>query len=78
MTKVMVSMPDDLLPEIDAHVRCTKGSRGAFLATAERHELERRDPEAIHAAVERFRRRFVDVGEFDSTAAVRELRDGRR
>ena len=74
----MVSMPNDLLAEIDAQVRRTKGSRSAFLATAARHELERCDPEAIHAAVERSRRRFADVGEFDSTAAVRELRDGRR
>lgn len=78
MAKVMVSLPDDLLAQIDAQVRRTKGSRSALLATAARHELERRDPEAIHAAVERSRQRFADVGEFDSTAAIRRQPDGLR
>jgi metal-responsive CopG/Arc/MetJ family transcriptional regulator len=78
MAKVMVSLSDDLLEQIDDEVRRRGGSRSALLAGAVRTELERRDPDAIQAAVERSRRRFADAGAFDSAAAVRAERDGRR
>ncbi len=78
MAKVMVSLPDDLLARIDEEARRRSGSRSALLATAARAELQRQDPDAIRAAVERSRRRFADVGEFDSAAAVRAERDARR
>ncbi len=78
LAKVMVSLPDDLLARIDEEARRRSGSRSALLATAARAELARRDPDAIRAAVERSRRRFADVGVFDSTAAVRAQRDARR
>ncbi len=77
MAKVMVSLPDDLLARIDDEVRRRQGSRSALLATAARHELDRRDPEAMRAAVERSRRRFVAAGPLDAAAIVRDQRDQR-
>jgi Arc/MetJ-type ribon-helix-helix transcriptional regulator len=77
MAKVMVSLPDDLLALIDDEVRRRQGSRSALLATAARRELDRRDPEAMWAAVERSRRRFAAAGGFDAAAVVRDQRDQR-
>lgn len=77
MAKVMVSLPDDLLALIDDEVRRRQGSRSALLATAARHELDRRDPEAMRAAVERSRRRFAAAGGFDAAEVVRDQRDQR-
>ncbi len=78
MAKVMVSLPDDLLTRIDEEVRRRAGSRSALLATAARHELDRRDPDAVRAAIERSRLRFADAGAFDSAEVVRAERDARR
>ncbi len=78
MGKVMVSLPDELLARIDEEARRRDGSRSGLLATAARHELDRRDPDAIGAAVERSRRRFADSGVFDSAEVVRAERDARR
>lgn len=78
MAKVMVSLPDDLLARIDEEVRRRSGSRSALLAVAAQHELERRDPDAIRAAVQRSRQRFAGAESFDSAEAVRAERDARR
>jgi metal-responsive CopG/Arc/MetJ family transcriptional regulator len=78
MAKVMVSLPDDLLQQIDTAAQHRSTSRSAFLATAARRELMRRDPEAMAAAIARSEQRFEQSGGFDSAQLVRADRDARR
>lgn len=78
MSKVMVSLPDDLLALLDAEVKRRSTSRSALLATAARRELARQDPADLAAAIERSERRFSGVGSFESADLVRSDRDNRR
>ena len=78
MSKVMVSLPDDLLAQLDAEVKRRSTTRSALLATAARRELARRDPAELTAAIERSERRFRDAGTFESSDVVRSDRDKRR
>lgn len=77
MAKVMVSLPDDLLKSLDAEVVRRSTSRSALLAAAVRRELERRDPEAVAAAIARSRERFRRAGALESAELVRADRDAR-
>jgi hypothetical protein len=77
MSKVMVSLPDDLLAEIDAEVLRRSTNRSALLAVAVRRELARRDPADVAAAIERSERRFDRAGNFESADLVRSARDER-
>lgn len=78
MSKVMVSLPDDLLARVDAEVRKRSTNRSAFLAAAAARELERRDPAVVSMAIERSRQRFARAGSFESAAVVRAGRDQAR
>jgi len=78
MSKVMVSLPDDLLAQLDAEVKRRSTSRSALLATAARRELARRDPADLAAAIERSERRFRGAGSFESADLIRSDRDDRR
>ena len=78
MSKVMVSLPDGLLAELDAEVKRRGTSRSALLADAARRELARRDPVGLAAAIERSERRFREAGSFESADVVRIDRDDRR
>lgn len=78
MSKVMVSLPDDLLAAIDAEVKRRSTSRSALLASAARRELARQDPASLTEAIERSERRFRNAGSFESADLVRSDRDARR
>jgi hypothetical protein len=78
VSKVMVSLPDDLLAEIDAEVKRRSTSRSALLAAAARRELARRDRADVAAAIERSEGRFRAAGSFESADLVRADRDDRR
>lgn len=78
MSKVMISLPDDLLVELDAEAKRRSTSRSALLAAAARRELARKDPAEIAAAIARSEHRFRGVGAFDSANLVRSDRDDRR
>lgn len=78
VAKVMVSLPDDLLAELDAEVARRATTRSALLARATRRELDRRDPAEVLRALERSERRFRAAGRFDSADLVRTDRDDRR
>jgi metal-responsive CopG/Arc/MetJ family transcriptional regulator len=78
MAKVMVSLPDDLLTTIDVEAKRRATSRSAFLATAARHELSRRDSEMVAAAIARSEQRFRHAGSFEAADLVRNDRDSRR
>jgi metal-responsive CopG/Arc/MetJ family transcriptional regulator len=78
MSKVMVSLPDDLLRDIDEEARRRSVSRSALLAAAARRELARRDPARVAEAIARSEERFRAAGAFDAADLVRQDRDARR
>jgi metal-responsive CopG/Arc/MetJ family transcriptional regulator len=78
MSKVMVSLPDDLLVQLDAEVKRRSTTRSALLAAAARRELARRDSADLTAAIERSELRFRRAGGFESADLVRSDRDDRR
>ena len=78
MSKVMVSLPDDLLARVDQEAKRRSLSRSALLAAAARRELDRRDPAAVAEAVARSEQRFASAGRFDAGQMVRADRDARR
>jgi metal-responsive CopG/Arc/MetJ family transcriptional regulator len=78
MAKVMISLQDDLLRAIDGEAKRRASSRSAFLAAAARHELSRRDPVKVEAAIARSEQRFRSAGAFEAADLVRNDRDSRR
>ncbi|CAN5375679.1 hypothetical protein BH24ACT9_BH24ACT9_12840 [soil metagenome] len=74
MSKVMISLPDDLLVRLDEEAQRRSMSRSAFLARAARRELERRDPETMAAAIARSEERFERAGSFEAADLVRQDR----
>ena len=77
MSKVMVSIPDDLLARIDREAKRRATSRSALLALAASRELERRDSEEIAQAITRSEKRFRGSGAFDAAELIRNERDSR-
>ena len=77
MSKVMVSLPEDLLAALDEEALRRSTSRSALLAVAARRELARRDPDHVVAAIARSEARFERAGSFESAALVRQDRDSR-
>ena len=78
MAKVMVSLEDDLLREIDAEVERRHTTRSAFLALAASRELARRDSATVQAAIACSEQRFRGAGSFDAADLVRDDRESRR
>ncbi len=77
MAKVMVSLPADLLQDLDEEARRRSTSRSALLAAAARRELARRDPGAVAAAIARSEKRFQAAGGFEAAELLRRDRDSR-
>ena len=77
MSKVMVSLPDDLLSRLDEEAKRRSTSRSALLALAARRELERRTPDDVAAAISRSEQRFRSSGSFESAELIRADRDAR-
>jgi len=71
MSKVMVSLPEDLLAALDTEAKRRSTSRSALLASAARRELARPDSEQVAAAIARSERRFDDAGTFEAAELVR-------
>jgi metal-responsive CopG/Arc/MetJ family transcriptional regulator len=78
MSKVMVSLPAELLARIDEEAKRRAVSRSALLAAAARRELDRRDPDALAEAIARSEQRFARSASFDAARLVRAERDARR
>lgn len=78
MSKVMVSLPSDLLVEIDAEVRRRGTTRSGLIAEAARRELARRSQPVVLEALERSRQRFASSGAFESGDLIRAERDARK
>jgi metal-responsive CopG/Arc/MetJ family transcriptional regulator len=77
MSKVMISLPEDLLAQIDDEAERRSTSRSALLAAAARRELARRDSALVAAAIERSEQRFRESGAFEAAELVRTERDAR-
>ncbi|HVB92620.1 MAG TPA: ribbon-helix-helix protein, CopG family [Acidimicrobiales bacterium] len=78
MSKVMVSLPEELIRDLDEEARRRSMSRSALLAAAARRELARREPEIVAQAIARSEQRFRSAGLFESAELVRRDRDHRR
>lgn len=78
MSKVMVSLPDQLVRQIDEEARRRSISRSALLAVAAQRELARRDPAAVAAAIARSEQRFSGAGHFDAAELMHQDRETRR
>ena len=79
MPKVNVSLPQDVLRELDKAARDSRTSRSAFLAQAVKHYLEQKEEQQqsetrrqAAAAIDRFRKTY---GGWDGTAEVLRWRD---
>ena len=75
MPKVMVSLPADLLTDLDHEAARRGSSRSALLALAARRELEQHDSAAVDAALERVRSAMRPAGAFEAADLVRGERD---
>ena len=77
MSKVLISIPDELLSEIDREASARGDSRSAFLQEAARRELGRPSKARIQAALERGRQALRDAGAFEAAEVIRADRDAR-
>jgi hypothetical protein len=76
-TKVLVTIPDDLLARIDRETKVRGASRSDFLQEAARQRLGWPDPVAIDSALKRGRNALDKAGGFESTELIRRERDAR-
>jgi predicted transcriptional regulator len=81
MSKVLITVPDELLARIDRAAEGRKITRSRFLEEAAEHELGWPAPDALDAAVWRARIALESAGVFESGDLIRrdrESRDARR
>jgi metal-responsive CopG/Arc/MetJ family transcriptional regulator len=75
MPKVMVSLPGELLADLDREAARRGSSRSALLALAAQRELAQQDPAEVDAALDRARAALRGVGSFEAADLVRAERD---
>jgi metal-responsive CopG/Arc/MetJ family transcriptional regulator len=75
MAKVLISMPDDLLEDVDRAAARAGTSRSAYLQGAARSALATPSRERIRAALERGRVAMRDIPSFESADLIRRDRD---
>lgn len=71
----MISLPAELLEDLDREAARRGTSRSALLATAARRELEQQDPAELDRLLERARATLGRSGAFESADLVRAERD---
>ena len=77
MRKVLISIPDELLADIDREASARGDSRSGFLQEAARRALSRPSRARVEAALARGRRAVHDAGSFEAADVIREDRDAR-
>jgi hypothetical protein len=77
VSKVLISIPDELLADIDREASARGDSRSGFFQEAARRELGRPSKARIEAALVRGRRALRDSGAFEAADVIREGRDAR-
>lgn len=75
MPKVMVSIPPDLLDDVDREAARRGTSRSALLAMAVRRELQQVDAAEVDAALRRVRLSMRGVGSFEAADLIRAERE---
>jgi Arc/MetJ-type ribon-helix-helix transcriptional regulator len=76
-TKVLVTMPDDLLEWIDRETESLGQTRSEFLQEAARRRLGWPDPLVVDAALLRGRTALGGLGSFESADVIRAQREER-
>lgn len=76
-TKVLVTMPNDLLERIDRETESLGQTRSEFLQEAVRHRLGWPDPLVVDAALLRGRAALTGLGGFESADVIRSQREER-
>lgn len=71
----MVSLPPDLLADLDREAERRGSSRSALLALAARRELQQLDPAEVDAALVRARTAMRAAGAFEAAELVRAERE---
>jgi hypothetical protein len=74
-TKVLVTMPDDLLERIDRETKIIGQTRSDFFQEAARRRLGWPDPLAVDAALLRGRAALGNLGSFESAEVIRSQRE---
>jgi hypothetical protein len=77
VSKLLFSIPEELLAEIDREASARGDSRSGFIQEAARRELSRPSRARIEAALARGRRALQDVGAFEAADVIRDDRDAR-
>ena len=83
-SKIVVSIPDELLKRIDRKARERGTTRGDFLVEAARHAPDQSGPAQVDAAIEEGHVALAGIGRFESAdlfradRATRDARDQRR
>jgi hypothetical protein len=77
MGKVLISIPDELLADIDREASARGDSRSGFIQDAARRELGRPSRARIKAALARGRKALQNVGAFEAADVIRADRDAR-
>jgi metal-responsive CopG/Arc/MetJ family transcriptional regulator len=75
MPKVMVSIPADLLADLDREAARRGSTRSGLLALAARRELEQQDPRELDALLAQARAAMRDAGAVEAADLVRAERD---
>jgi Arc/MetJ-type ribon-helix-helix transcriptional regulator len=76
-TKVLVTMPEDLLERIDRETKSLGQTRSEFLQEAARRRLGWPDPLAVDEALLRGRSALAGLGNFESADVIRSQREER-
>jgi hypothetical protein len=77
MTKVLITVPDELLERIDREARARRLTRSRFIEEAARRELGSPGSDVIGAALELSRQALAAVGPFESSDLIRRDREAR-
>ena len=75
MPKVMVSLPPDVLADLDREATRRGSSRSALLTLAARRALQQVDPAEVDAALGRARTAMRTTGSFEAADLVRAERE---
>jgi predicted transcriptional regulator len=77
MSKVLISVPDELLVRIDSAAKARRTTRSRFMEEAAQHELGWPAADSMDAAVNRAREALASAGPFESAGLIRRNRDSR-
>ena len=74
MEKVLITLPADLLADIDREADARGLSRSAFLRDAAQHQLRWRNPARVEAALARGQAALAGVGPADAAEEIARTR----